>query len=89
MPTLAPSARFLKAAGALLLLLAAALPAGATTIQRVVGYGGIEAWLVEEHSVPVIAVNFAFRGGSSQDPDDKAGLANLLSALLDEGAGDL
>ncbi len=89
MRTLRPTARVLSAFGAVLLFVATALPAGATTIQKVVGSGGIEAWLVEEHSVPVIAVDFAFRGGTSQDPDDKAGLANLLSALLDEGAGDL
>lgn len=63
--------------------------AEAVEIQRVVSPGGIEAWLVEEHTVPLIAVNFAFKGGSSQDPDDKAGLANLMSTLLDEGAGDL
>ena len=77
---------------ALLLLVAAFLPdrpAAATDIQRLVSPGGIEAWLVEEHSVPVIAVNFAFRGGSAQDPVGKAGLANLLTTLFDEGAGDL
>lgn len=64
--------------------------AEAVEVQRVVSPGGIEAWLVEEHTVPLIAVNFAFRGGgSAQDPGDKAGLANLLSTLLDEGAGDI
>ena len=65
------------------------VPAAATTIQRVVSPGGIEAWLVEEHTVPLIAVNFAFLGGSSQDPDGKEGVANLVSTLLDEGAGDM
>ena len=32
---------------------------------------------------------FAFLGGSAQEPDDKAGVSELLSALLTEGAGDL
>lgn len=63
--------------------------AGAVEVQRVVSPGGIEAWLVEEKSVPLIAINFAFKGGSAQDPEGKAGLANLLTTLLDEGAGDL
>ena len=51
--------------------------------------GGLTAWLVEDDSVPIVAVNFAFEGGDSQNPDGKEGLANLLSATLDEGAGNL
>jgi zinc protease len=61
----------------------------ATTIERIISPGGIEAWLVREPSIPMIAIDFAFRGGSSQVPADKAGLANLMVDLLDEGAGDL
>jgi zinc protease len=68
---------------------AAAIPADATTIQRVVSPGGIEAWLVHEPAVPLIAVNFAFVGGSAQDPPGKGGTANLVASLLGEGAGDL
>lgn len=65
-------------------------PAGAAVdIQNIVSPKGIEAWLVEERTVPVIAVSFAFEGGSAQDPDDKPGVAYMLSGLLDEGAGDL
>ena len=62
-----------------LAILAAALgvcvapPAGATTIERVVSPGGIEAWLVHEPAVPLIAVDFAFVGGAIQDPPGKAG----------------
>ena len=64
-------------------------PAYAMKIQTVKSPGGIEAWLVEEHSVPMMAMRFAFEGGSSQDPAGKEGLANFLTAMLDEGAGDL
>jgi zinc protease len=63
--------------------------AGAVTIERVVSPKGIEAWLVQEDTVPVIAMSFAFLGGAAQDPPDKPGVANLLSGLLDEGAGPL
>lgn len=75
--------------GLLFAPVALALPAGAVDIQPIVSPKGVQAWLVEEHTVPVIAVSFAFEGGSAQDPAGKAGTANLLSGLLDEGAGDL
>jgi zinc protease len=65
-----------------------AAPACATTIERVLSSGGIEAWLVREPAVPLIAVNFAFVGGAAQDPAGKAGTASLVASLLDEGAGD-
>lgn len=58
-------------------------------IQQVTSPQGITAWLVEDYSVPLIAIRFAFEGGSSQDPQGKEGLANLMSGLFDEGAGDL
>jgi zinc protease len=66
-----------------------AAPAFATTIERVVSPGGIEAWLVHEPAVPMIAVDFAFGGGAAQDPGGKAGTATLVASLLDEGAGDI
>ncbi|MFZ4809084.1 MAG: M16 family metallopeptidase [Hyphomicrobiaceae bacterium] len=63
--------------------------AEAMKIQKVTSPGGIEAWLVEEPKVPLLAMRFLFDGGSSQDPVGKEGLANFLSGMLDEGAGDL
>ncbi len=63
--------------------------ANAVDVQRVVSPHGIEAWLVEDQSIPLIAMSFAFVGGVGQDPADKPGVANMLSGLLDEGAGDL
>jgi zinc protease len=66
-----------------------AASAGATTIERVVSPGGIEAWLVQEPAVPLIAVEFAFTGGAVQDAAGKAGTAALTASLLDSGAGDL
>lgn len=61
----------------------------AIDVQTVRSPGGVEAWLVEEHSLPLIAVDFAFDGGCSRDPAEAAGSAYLISGLLDEGAGDL
>jgi zinc protease len=70
-------------------LIALALPAHAVTIEEVKSTQGITAWLVEDHSVPVVSMSAAFRGGSALDPADKQGLANMTVDLLDEGAGDL
>lgn len=64
-----------------------ALPAQAVTVERVVSPGGIEAWLVQDHANPIIAMDIAFRGGSSVE--GKPGLAHMVSGLLDEGAGPL
>jgi zinc protease len=65
------------------------LSASATKIERIVSPGGIMAWMVYEPSVPLIALDFAFKGGTTQDPPEKAGLATMAVALLDEGAGDI
>lgn len=59
-------------------------------IQKVVSDGGIEAWLVEDHSVPIIAMNFSFKdAGAAQNNAEQQGLARMLSNTLDEGAGEL
>ncbi len=80
----------LSAFAALATVFALALPASAQTkIQRVISPGGIEAWLVEERGLPIIGLNVSWAGGSVNDPVGKDGLAYLLSATLDEGAGDL
>jgi zinc protease len=78
-----------RAVVALLALPFVTAPALATTIERVVSPGGIEAWLVHEPAVPMIAIDFAFVGGATQDALGKGGTATLVASLLDEGAGDL
>jgi len=81
--------RILSFIAASFLFLLVAVPAEALDIERVVSPGGIEAWLVEEHQVPMIVMKAAWRGGAAYDPQDKHGLANMVSGLLDEGAGDM
>jgi zinc protease len=77
------------AAAALVFSTAQAAEGDGMKIERVVSPGGIEAWLVEGHTNPLIAIRFAFRGGASQDDQGKEGLAYFVSAMMDEGAGDL
>ncbi|MEQ6203229.1 pitrilysin family protein [Sulfitobacter sp. HNIBRBA2951] len=80
----------IRFATALFLGAAAALPARAEVdIQSVTSDGGITAWLVEEHSLPFVALEIAFRGGTSLDAVDKRGAVNLMTGLLEEGSGDL
>lgn len=64
-------------------------PSRAAAVQTIVTPGGIEAWLVEDYAVPLVALELAFKGGASQDPAGKPGTATLLAGLLDEGAGSL
>jgi zinc protease len=75
------------------LFAAAVLPAtashAAAKIQHLISPGGIEAWFVQDATVPLIAMEYAFVGGASQDPADKPGVGNLVADLLDEGSGDL
>lgn len=69
---------------------AATIPANAATkIQRLISPGGIEAWFVQDATVPLVAMNFAFSGGSAQDPVGRPGVGSMMSEMLDEGAGDL
>jgi zinc protease len=69
------------------LLLLAPLPAQAIDIQPVTSPGGITAWLIEDHSNPLISLSFGFKGGAATDPIGKEGLATFISGMLDEGAG--
>lgn len=61
----------------------------AAKIQHLISPGGIEAWFVQDSTVPLIAMEYAFAGGASQDPAGKPGVSNLVASLLDEGSGDL
>ena len=61
----------------------------AMEIQRITTPSGIEAWLVEEHGLPIVFVEIFWRAGSSSEASGLEGLAYMLSGMLDEGAGDL
>ena len=74
---------------ALTTMLASRPSQAATRIQRLVSPGGIEAWFVQDSTVPLVAMEYAFGGGASQDPIAKPGVGNLVADLLDEGSGDL
>ncbi|MCA1525913.1 M16 family metallopeptidase [Bradyrhizobium yuanmingense] len=80
---------FSVAAGAVLAFSAVSPSQAAAKIQHLISPGGIEAWFVQDATVPLIAMEYSFAGGSAEDPKDKPGVANLVGSLLDEGSGDL
>ena len=82
-------AALIGGACAAMTLLSVAPSQAAAKIQRLVSPGGIEAWFVQDATVPLIAMEYAFAGGASQDPTAKPGVGNMVADLLDEGSGDL
>jgi len=80
----------IRIALAFVLTLAAALPSrAAVDIQQVTSPGGIHAWLVESPEIPFVALEIRFKGGASLDAPGKRGAINLMTGLLEEGAGDM
>jgi zinc protease len=75
---------------ALALLVAVALPArAAIEITPVTSEGGITAWLYADDTIPILTIEASVRGGASLDPEGQEGVVRLMTALLEEGAGDL
>lgn len=56
-------------------------------IQKGTLSNGVPVWVIEQHRVPLAQVNVILRGGSSLDRAGRYGLASLVAAMLDEGAG--
>ena len=80
----------IRAAFAVFVAITLAFPArAAVDIQEVTSPGGIEAWLVEERTIPFTAIEIRFRGGASLDAPQLPGAVNLMMALLEEGAADM
>ena len=61
----------------------------AAKIQEIVSPGGIKAWFVQENSIPILNMEVIWKGGSGVVAPQKAGLAELMAATMDEGAADL
>ena len=80
---------FMRVLAAAAVAIGLAVPAAAIEIQELESPGGVEFWLVEEHSIPIVALEIGFAGGARLDPEDRLGLARMVAGLLDEGAGEL
>src|SRR6478752_2937080 len=87
--TIACRLALVLAACLVMMPLASAPSHAAAKVQHLISPGGIEAWFVQDSTVPLIAMEYAFGGGATQDPADKPGVGNMVADLLDEGSGDL
>lgn len=76
---------------AILWLLTLAIPQAfaQVDVEKVTSPKGITAWLVNDDTIPIVALEASFGGGLSLEPTDKEGIAVLFAGLLDEGSGDL
>jgi zinc protease len=63
--------------------------AAAVDIREEVSPGGIAFWLVEEPSIPFVALEITIEGGGSLDREGKRGSVNLMTALLEEGSAEM
>jgi zinc protease len=73
----------------LVLLIVCVAPARANDVVAFKTPKGIDVWLEEERSIPLISMDFSFAAGTLVDAPGKEGTTSLLAGLLDEGAGDL
>ncbi|MGA6827038.1 M16 family metallopeptidase [Nitrospira sp. NS4] len=71
-------------AAALLCVAAPALAADITPV-KVTTANGMTVLVLEQHFLPIVEMHALVKAGSAQDPPDKAGVANLVASLLDEG----
>ena len=76
-------------AGLVAVALMSGAPALALEIQDLKSPEGAVFWLVHEPSIPIVALEISFAGGARLDPEDRAGLANLLGGMIEEGSGEL
>ncbi|MEC7141293.1 MAG: insulinase family protein, partial [Pseudomonadota bacterium] len=90
-PNLRRPALSLAAAGSAVLIAVFSLgqPAADIDIQVVPITDEVDAWLVEDHTNPLITLKFGFEGGSRWDEPGKEGTTSLAFGSLNEGAGEM
>jgi zinc protease len=54
-------------------------------IQKATLKNGLRVWLVEQHELPVVAMNLVIQAGADHDPAAQPGIASMAADLLDEG----
>lgn len=62
--------------------------ARAGRVEEVCSPGGIRAYLMQDHTLPILALALRFAGGAGLDPPGREGLAHLTVGVIDEGAGE-
>lgn len=85
----APSRPFASLLLALTLLGAAVAARAEVRPVEVVSPGGIGAWLIEAPEIPIVAIEIRFPGGAAGEAAEMQGVTQMMTALLEEGAGAL
>ncbi|MGQ0667546.1 MAG: M16 family metallopeptidase [Nitrospiraceae bacterium] len=70
---------------AALLVFASAGQAAELSPTRITTANGMTVLVLEQHFLPIVEIHALIKAGSAQDPPEKAGVANLVASLLDEG----
>lgn len=76
--------RWLLCAGLLLVVTTTGLAADISPVRFTIP-NGMTVLVLEQHFLPIVEIHALIKVGSAQDPAEKAGLANLVAGLLDEG----
>ncbi|MBT0957958.1 insulinase family protein [Alphaproteobacteria bacterium KMM 3653] len=74
---------------ALTFICAAGIAQAEVQIEEITSPGGIDAWMVQEDSIPFTALEIRFEGGASLDAEGKRGATALMTYTLEEGAGEM
>ena len=80
--------KFLIAVFCILILLIKPLYAE-LNIQELTSQNGTKFWLAQEKSIPFVSLEIRFRGGTSMDDDKTLGAVSFMTAMLEEGSGEL
>ena len=80
--------KFLIAVCSILILLTKPLYAE-LNIQELTSQNGTKFWLAQEKSIPFVSLEIRFRGGTSMDDNKTSGAVSFMTAMLEEGAGEL
>lgn len=80
--------KFLIAVCSILILLTKPLYAE-LNIQELTSQNGTKFWLAQEKSIPFVSLEIRFRGGTSMDDNKTRGAVSFMTAMLEEGAGEL
>ncbi len=66
-----------------------AWPVHAATEVQEVQRAGLTAWLIEDHSIPMVTVSLRFHdAGYASDPQEKQGRAAMVARMMKESAGE-
>jgi len=70
---------------ATIVFLAATASAADITPTKFTMPNGMTVLVLEQHFLPIVEIHALIKAGSAYDPPEKAGVANLVASLLDEG----